>query len=110
MIVLSANCALCLNPFCNLKWKIGKNRCCCCFQLGLLNDQLFKKALFIQFTMRVFRERLSVFVCPSFPFDVEGGIWDLIVLIPDNCRYFFSFSYFNLDDLFFVSVSATESM
>ena len=24
-------------------------------------------------------------VCPSFPFGTEGGIWDVIVLIPDHC-------------------------
>ena len=24
-------------------------------------------------------------MCPSFPFGIEGGIWDLIVLIPDHC-------------------------
>ena len=33
--------------------------------------------------MRVFHERLSV--CASFPFDFEGGMRDLIVLIPDHC-------------------------
>ena len=25
------------------------------------------------------------FVCPSFPFGFVGGIWDLVVLIPDHC-------------------------
>ena len=24
-------------------------------------------------------------VCPSFPFAFKGGMWDLIVLIPDHC-------------------------
>ena len=24
-------------------------------------------------------------VCPSFPFDIEGGKWDVIALIPDHC-------------------------
>ena len=24
-------------------------------------------------------------VCPSFPFGIEGGIWDVIVFIPDHC-------------------------
>ena len=24
-------------------------------------------------------------VCPSFPFGIEGGMWDVIVLIPDHC-------------------------
>ena len=35
--------------------------------------------------MRIFRERLSFFVCVSFPFDFEGRMWDLIVVIPDQC-------------------------
>ena len=24
-------------------------------------------------------------VCPSFPFGTEGGMWDVIILIPDHC-------------------------
>ena len=24
-------------------------------------------------------------VCPSFPFDIEGWMWDVIVLIADHC-------------------------
>ena len=24
-------------------------------------------------------------VCPSYPFGIEGGMWDVIVLIPDHC-------------------------
>ena len=24
-------------------------------------------------------------VCSSFPFGIEGGMWDVIVLIPDHC-------------------------
>ena len=24
-------------------------------------------------------------VCPSFPFGIEGGMWDVIVLFPDHC-------------------------
>ena len=30
-------------------------------------------------------------VCPSFPFGNEGGMWDVIVLIPDHCLS----NYFN---------------
>ena len=57
----------------------------------------------------LFRERLSVFVCASFPFGVEGGIWDLIVLFLIIATLFIS-SYFSLEVLFFLSVSAAESM
>ena len=32
-----------------------------------------------------FVDVLSVSVCSSFPFDFEGGMWDLIVLIPNHC-------------------------
>ena len=38
--------------------------------------------------MRVFHERLSICVYVSFPFGIEGGIWDLIVLVPDHCLSF----------------------
>ena len=24
-------------------------------------------------------------VCPSFPFGIKGGMWDVIVLIPNHC-------------------------
>ena len=33
----------------------------------------------------VYRECLSIRLCASFPFGFEGGMWDLIVLIPDYC-------------------------
>ena len=35
--------------------------------------------------VRIFRERLSVCMCASFLCGFEGGMWDLIVLIPDYC-------------------------
>ena len=35
--------------------------------------------------MRVFRERLSICVCSSFPFGFKGGMWDLIVLVVELC-------------------------
>ena len=38
--------------------------------------------------MRVFRERLSVYVCTSSPFGFDGGMWDLIVLVPNHCLSF----------------------
>ena len=28
---------------------------------------------------------VKVRVCPSFPFDIEGRTWVVIVLIPDHC-------------------------
>ena len=30
-------------------------------------------------------ELVKFCVCPSFPYGIEGGMWDLIVLIPDHC-------------------------
>ena len=44
------------------------------FELGKLNDFLFGKKMFIRFTVGVFRESLSVFVCVTFPFGFESGI------------------------------------
>ena len=35
-------------------------------------------------------------VCPSFPFAIEGGMWDVIILIPDYCIAI----YFNMLRLF----------
>ena len=31
-----------------------------------------------------------VCVCASFPFGFEGGMWDLIVVVPDHCLFFTS--------------------
>ena len=55
----------------------------------LLNDHLFGKELFIQFTVRVFRNHLY-FSCVyhSFPFGFEGRMCDLVVLNPDHCHLF----------------------
>ena len=46
-----------------------------------MNDHQFGKALFNRFTVRVFRECLSICVCSLFPFVFEDEMWDLIVLI-----------------------------
>ena len=35
-------------------------------------------------------------VCPSFPFGIEGGMWDVIVLIPDHClSIYFVLAFYN---------------
>ena len=47
------------------------------------------KELFIRFTASAFRKLLSVYVFSYFPFGFEGGIWDLIVSVPDHCLYFY---------------------
>ena len=41
--------------------------------------------MFIQIIVRVFHVRLSNFVCPSFPFGIEGRMWVVIVFIPEHC-------------------------
>ena len=40
--------------------------------------------MFIRFTVRVFREGFTISVCASFPFGFDGGMWDLILLVPDH--------------------------
>ena len=45
---------------------------------------MFGKKLLIGFTVRVFLERFIIF-CMFFPFRCEGGMWDLIVVVPDHC-------------------------
>ena len=44
--------------------------------------RLFEIKLFIRLTVRVFRERLSICVCSSFPSGFERGLWGSIVLLP----------------------------
>ena len=46
---------------------------------------LFGKEVFIRFTVCVLRGRLSICECASLPFGLGGGMWDLIVLVPDHC-------------------------
>ena len=59
-----------------------------CFLLGHLNGHLFGNELFICFTVRVLRGRLSVCECVVV-FCFEGWTWDLIVLVPDHCLSFY---------------------
>ena len=54
-----------------------------------LNDYLFRKELFIRFTASAFRKLLSVYVFSYFPFGFEGGMWDLIVSVPDHRLSFY---------------------
>ena len=43
--------------------------------------------VFIQFTLCCCRESLSFPVYISFPLGFEGGMWDLIVLVPYHCLF-----------------------
>ena len=45
---------------------------------------MFGKELLIRLTLRVFRERLSICECSSFPFGYEGGMCHFIVLLSDH--------------------------
>ena len=39
-------------------------------------------------------ELVKFCLCPSFPFGIEGGMWDVIVLIPDhNLSIYFDEEY-----------------
>ena len=60
-----------------------------------LNDHLFGKELFILFAASAFRKLSSIYVFSYFPFGFEGGIWDLIVSVPDHCLSFY-FPYYML--------------
>ena len=46
-----------------------------------MNDHMSGKELSIWLTLSVFGERLSVYVCASFPVGYESRMWDLIVLV-----------------------------
>ena len=48
-------------------------------------------------------------VCPSFPFGIEGGMWDVVVLIPDHClSIYFSFTNFACPKNFYRNVIVGE--
>ena len=49
--------------------------------------------MFMRFTLHVFYKRLSICVYTSFPFGFEGGMWDLIILVPDHFLSFYFASY-----------------
>ena len=38
--------------------------------------------------MHLYRERLSIYICASFPYGFKGEMWDLIVLVPGHCLSF----------------------
>ena len=44
----------------------------------------------MQFTLRVFRPRLSIRMCSLFPFGFEGGVLALIALVPDHTLSLFT--------------------
>ena len=41
------------------------------------------------FTASAFRKLPSIYVFSYFPFGFEGGMWDLIVSVPDRCLSFY---------------------
>ena len=70
-----------------------------CVHFRYLNDHLVWKELFIRLTASAFRNLLSIYVFSYFPFRFEGRIWDLIVMVPDHCLFFF---FFYFTDMFLV--------
>ena len=54
-----------------------------------LNDHLFGKELLNRFSASAFRELPSIYVFGCFPFGFWGGVWDLIVFVPDHCLSFY---------------------
>ena len=62
------------------------------FSIRVTDYQLFREELFIRFTVRVYRKSLSM--CDSFHFGFDGGIWDLIILVPDPIIVLSNFKYY----------------
>ena len=58
------------------------------FSVRMMKNCLFGEELFVRFTVRVYCESLSVCVCAYFPTGFEGGMWNLIVSVPDHCVSF----------------------
>ena len=60
---------------------------------GWLGGRLFGGGgLFVLFAAGAFRGLSSVCVFGCFPFGFAGGIWDLVVSVPDHCLSFY-FTY-----------------
>ena len=45
--------------------------------------------LFILFAASAFRKLSSIYVFSCFPFGFGGGMWDLVVSVPDHCLSFY---------------------
>ena len=54
----------------------------------MLNDNLFGNELFIWLLWVTFVNVFQMYVCVSFSLRFEGGVYDLIVFIPDHCLSF----------------------
>ena len=71
--------------------------------LKLLNDHLFGKELFIQFTTSAFRKLLSIYVFSYFSFGFEDMMWDLIVSVPDHCLSFYFTTHYQKADYILIT-------
>ena len=56
---------------------------------GWLGGRLFGRELFVLFAAGAFRKLSSIYVFSCFPFSFGGGMWDLIVSVPDHCLSFY---------------------
>ena len=54
----------------------------------------------------VFRECVSIWVCVSFPFDFEGWIYELMLMVPDHCLSSYLFFINVLTDMWRISLLA----
>ena len=61
----------------------------CFVDFGWLSGRLFGRGLFVLFAAGAFRRLSSICVFGCFPFGFGGGMWDLIVSVPDHCLSFY---------------------
>ena len=52
---------------------------------------------------------MNMCVCASIPFGFESGVWDLIVLIPYHCLFYFLFLYLFIQDYVSNGIYVTDS-
>ena len=66
----------------------------------LADNKIFAYVLTVYLTYfdaSAFRKLSSIYVFSYFPFGFEGGMWDLIVSVPDHClSFYFLFISFHL--------------
>ena len=60
---------------------------------GWLGGRLFGRGLFVRFTASALRKLPSIYIFSYFPFGFGGGMWGLIVSVPDRCLSFYFYLF-----------------
>ena len=82
----------------------------CFVSFWWLGGRLFGRELFVLFAAGAFRGLSSICVFSYFPFGFGGGMWDLIVSVPDHCLSFYLVSKGHISASYCVVLSMQERL